>query len=78
MATVKEEIAVMKERMGSVEETLNKMDGKIDKLTDRLLNPDDGVAARVNRNTSARKSISKALWVLYGIVAAAVAKMFLG
>tara|TARA_R110001599_G_scaffold331867_2_gene546870 strand:+ start:120 stop:356 length:237 start_codon:yes stop_codon:yes gene_type:complete len=78
MATVKEEIAVMKERMGSVEKTLKKMDGKIDNLTDTLLNPDRGVTSRVNKNTSARKNISKALWTLYGIVAAAFAKMFLG
>lgn len=78
MATTKEEIILMKHRMDSVEDKLEKIDGKIDMLTNRLLNPDDGIAARVNKNTSARKGLSKALWALYGIVAAAVAKMFLG
>jgi hypothetical protein len=77
MATTKEEIVLMKHRMDSVEDKLEKIDNKLDMLTNRLLNPDDGVAARVNKNTAARKGLSRALWVLYGIVAAALAKMFL-
>jgi len=72
-----QEIALMKQKMEQVDDKLDKMDEKLDMLTKQLLDPDDGVTARVNKNTSARKLLSKAMWVLYGIVAAAVAKMFL-
>ena len=72
-----QEIALMKQRMEQVDEKLDKLDEKLDVLTKQLLNPDDGVTARVNKNTSARKLLSKAMWILYGIVAAAIAKMFL-
>ena len=72
-----QEIALMKQKMEQVDDKLDKMDQKLDMLTKQLLDADDGVTARVNKNTSARKLLSKAMWVLYGIVAAAVAKMFL-
>ena len=72
-----QEIALMKQKMEQVDDKLDKMDQKLDMLTKQLLDPDDGVTARVNKNTSARKLLSKAMWILYGIVAAAVAKMFL-
>ena len=75
--TTKEEIVLMKQRMDSVEDKLDKLDSKLDNITERLLNPDDGVAARVNKNTAARKNLSKALWVLYGIVLAGLVKLFL-
>lgn len=81
MATNKEivnEMTLMEHRMNSMEDKLDKMDAKLDMLTERLLDPDTGVSARVNQNTSARKTISKALWVLYGIVAGTLIKLFLG
>ena len=62
--------------MDSMEEKLDKMDAKLDMLTERLLDPDSGVTARVNRNTAARKTLSRSLWVLYGIVAGFIMKMF--
>jgi len=73
-----QEIALMQQRMDQMDKKLDKMDGKLDDLVKQLLDPDNGVTARVNKNTSARKSMVKALWVLYGIVAAAIAKMFFG
>ena len=54
------------------------MDEKLDMLTKQLLDPDSGIAARVNQNTSARKTMTKAIWILYAAVAAALAKIFLG
>ena len=71
-----QDIAIMKIRMDSMEEKLGKIDDKLDMLTERLLNPDDGVTARVNQNTSARKALARSLWVLYGIVAGFIMKMF--
>ena len=63
--------------MDSVEENLSKIDKKLDMLMEKLLDPDGGVTARVNQNTSARKGLARALWVLYGIVLGTLAKIFL-
>ena len=77
MAAVDKEIALMQHRMDNMEKKLDKMDEKLDSLCKQLLDPDNGVTARVNKNTSARKVLVRALWILYGIVAAAIAKIFL-
>tara|TARA_R110000824_G_scaffold276132_2_gene464683 strand:+ start:759 stop:992 length:234 start_codon:yes stop_codon:yes gene_type:complete len=74
--TTKEEIGLMKQRIESMEDKLDKMDGKLDMLTEKLLDPDYGVTARVNRNTSYRKIMSKALWAIYVITIGLVIKMF--
>ena len=73
--TTNEEIMLINHRLKEMEDKINNMDEKLDDLIKRLLDPDSGVAARVNQNTAARKSISRALWVLYGIVAGAIAKL---
>ena len=52
------------------------MNAKLDMLTEKLLDPDHGVTARVNRNTSYRKVMSKALWVVYTILTGLIIKMF--
>jgi hypothetical protein len=41
----------------------------------KLLDPDDGVTARVNRNTTFRKSAGKVLWSLWIVLAGVVAKV---
>jgi hypothetical protein len=74
--TMKDDISLMEHRMNSMEEKLDKMDGKLDMLTEKLLDPDHGVTARVNRNTSYRKIMSKALWVIYIVTIGLVIKMF--
>lgn len=76
MTTTAEEIGLMKLRIDSMEDKLDKMDGKLDMLTEKLLDPDYGVTARVNRNTSYRKTMAKALWVIYGITIGLVIKLF--
>ena len=63
--TTKEEIGLMKQRMDSMGDKLDKMDGKLDMLTEKLLDPDHGVTARVNRNTAFRKSTGKVLWSIW-------------
>ena len=73
--SMKDDISLMEHRMNSMEEKLDKMDGKLDMLTEKLLDPDYGVTARVNRNTTHRKVMSKALWVIYAIVIGVVIKM---
>jgi len=78
MEPVDKEIALMQQRMDQMDKKLDKMDEKLDMLTKQLLDPDKGIAARVNQNTSARKTMTKAIWVLYAAVAAALAKIFIG
>ena len=66
----------MDQRMNSMEDKLDKLDSKMDMLTEKLLDPDRGVTSRVNRNTSYRKLMSKALWVVYTVLIALVIKAF--
>ncbi len=73
---MKDDIALMEHRMNSMEDKLDKMDAKLDMLTEKLLDPDHGVTARVNRNTSYRKIMSKALWAIYIVTIGLVIKMF--
>ena len=73
--SMKEDISLMEHRMNSMEDKLDKMNEKLDMITERLLDPDSGVAARVNRNTSHRKLMGRALWVIYVIVIGVVAKL---
>jgi len=74
--TVKEEIISMKKDITSLNGKMDNIDVKLDKLTEKLLNPDTGVTARVNRNTAMRKLLVKAMWVIYGITIAAIIKIF--
>ena len=76
MAPVDKEIALMQQRMDQLDNKLDKLDEKLDMLTKQLLDPDKGIASRVNQNTSARKALAKAIWVLYAAGAAALAKLF--
>ena len=66
----------MEHRMDSMENKLDKMDSKLDLITQRLLDPDSGVTARVNRNTTHRKLMSKALWAIYAVTIGLIIKMF--
>ena len=62
--------------MNSMDDKLDKMDAKLDMLTEKILDPDRGVTARVNKNTSYRKVMTKALWVIYTITIGLIIKMF--
>jgi|TARA_R110000796_G_scaffold25075_1_gene71090 hypothetical protein len=74
--TTKEEIMSMKKDIGSINSKMNSIDSKLDMLTEKLLNPDTGVTARVNRNTAMRKVLVKAMWVIYSITLGALIKLF--
>jgi len=74
--TTKEELVSMKKDINSINEKMDSIDTKLDRLTDKLLNPDTGVTARVNRNTAMRKVLVKAMWVIYGIAVATIIKIF--
>jgi hypothetical protein len=74
--TTKEEIVSMKKDITTMTGKIDNLDSKLDKLTDKLLNPDTGVTARVNRNTAMRKVLVKAMWVIYTITIGAIIKIF--
>ena len=73
--SMKEDISLMEHRINSMDDKLDKMDGKLDMLTEKLLDPDHGVTARVNRNTTHRKVMSKALWVIYAVMIGVIIKL---
>ena len=74
--TTKEELVSMKKDISSINEKMDGIDAKLDMLTEKLLNPDTGVTARVNRNTAMRKVLVKAMWVIYGLTIGAMIKIF--
>jgi hypothetical protein len=71
--TNKEQMLMMNKDIVSLKEKMDSFDNKLDILTEKLLNPDNGVTARVNRNTSMRKVIVKAVWGLYALALGAIA-----
>ena len=74
--TTKGEIIAMKKDITTMNDKIDKIDGKLDMLTDKLLNPDSGVTARVNRNTSMRKVLVRAMWVIYTLTIGAFITIF--
>ena len=74
--TTKEEIMSMKKDINSINGKMTSIDTKLDMLTEKLLNPDTGVTARVNRNTAMRKVLVKAMWVIYAVTLGALIKLF--
>ena len=74
--TTREELIAMKKDIGAVNGKIDSIDSKLDMLTERLLNPDTGVTARVNRNTAMRKVLVRAMWVIYTITIGAIIKIF--
>ena len=74
--TTKEELVAMNKDIGSINGKIDNIDAKLDMLTEKLLNPDTGVTARVNRNTAMRKVLVKAMWVIYTLALGVMIKIF--
>ena len=74
--TTKEELISMKKDINSINGKMSNIEDKLDMLTEKLLNPDTGVTARVNRNTAMRKVLVKAMWVIYSIKIGAMITVF--
>jgi|TARA_R110000803_G_scaffold203706_1_gene269407 hypothetical protein len=74
--TTKEELISMKKDINSINGKMSNIEDKLDMLTEKLLNPDTGVTARVNRNTAMRKVLVKAMWVIYSITIGAMITVF--
>ena len=67
---------LMSLRMDNMEKKLEEIDGKLDALTKKLLDPDDGFVTRVNKNTAMRKVLVRAMWIIYSITLGALIKIF--
>lgn len=59
------EINLVKQELSYVKDAQVKMQEDLSMIKDRLLNPDSGAVARVNKNTSFRKSTTKVLFSIW-------------
>jgi len=69
------DINLVKQDVVHIKTTQAKMQEDISMIKERLLNPDDGAIARVNRNTDFRKKAGAALWSVWVAVIGVIAKL---
>tara|TARA_A100001515_G_C4538174_1_gene199235 strand:- start:108 stop:362 length:255 start_codon:yes stop_codon:yes gene_type:complete len=69
------EINLVKQDVVHIKDTQAKMQADISMIKERLLNPDDGTIARVNRNTDFRKKANAALWSVWVAMIGVIAKL---
>ena len=69
------EINLVKQDVVHIKTTQAKMQEDISMIKERLLNPDNGAIARVNRNTDFRKKASAALWSIWAAMIGVIAKL---
>ena len=69
------EINLVKQDVVHIKTTQAKMQEDISMIKERLLNPDNGAIARVNRNSDFRKKAGAALWSVWVAVIGVIAKL---
>ena len=69
------EINLVKQDVVHIKTTQAKRQEDISMIKERLLNPDNGAIARVNRNTDFRKKAGAALWSVWVAVIGVIAKL---
>ena len=69
------EINLVKQDVVHIKTTQAKMQEDISMIKERLLNPDNGAIARVNRNTDFRKKAGAALWSVWVAVIGVITKL---
>ena len=69
------DINLVKQDVVHIKTTQAKMQEDISMIKERLLNPDNGAIARVNRNTDFRKKAGAALWSVWVAVIGVIAKL---
>ena len=69
------EINLVKQDVVHIKTTQAKMQEDISMIKERLLNPDNGAIARVNRNTDFRKKANAALWSIWVAMIGVIAKL---
>jgi len=68
-------LELVKQELEYVKSSQDKMQNDLHMITRKLLNPDDGAVARVNRNTQFRHSAQKALWGIWAALISIIGKM---
>jgi len=65
MATTAQEIALMKKDIETLKEDVKEINNKLDRLMKKLLDPDEGLVVRVNKNTSRldRRDVELPMWL---------------
>jgi seryl-tRNA synthetase len=65
MATTAQEIALMKKDIETLKEDVKEINNKLDRLMVKLLDPDEGLVIRVNKNTNRldRRDIELPMWL---------------
>ena len=69
------EINLVKQDVVHIKTTQAKMQEDISMIKERLLNPDNGAIARVNRNTDFRKKAGAAIWSVWVAMIGVLAKL---
>jgi hypothetical protein len=69
------EINLVKQDVVHIKTTQAKMQEDISMIKERLLNPDNGAIARVNRNTDFRTKAGAALWSIWITMIGVLAKL---
>ena len=69
------EIKLVKQDIEHVKENQKKMQDDITMIKKTLLGPDSGTIARVNKNTTFRKSTGKVLWSLWIAILGIIGKI---
>ena len=72
---INNEINLVKQELEYMKKTQDKMQADLTMIKERLLNPDEGTIARVNKNTQFRKSTSKGLWSIWIALIGILTKM---
>ena len=72
---INNEINLVKQELEYMKRTQDKMQADLTMIKERLLNPDEGTIARVNKNTQFRKSTSKVLWSIWVALIGIIAKL---
>ena len=70
------EIATIKNDIEWMKNDMQKCENHLADIKAILIDPEKGLSMKVNKNTDFRRTTSKALWAVYGIMIALVGKMF--
>ena len=69
------EIKLVKQELCHVKDNQVRMQNDLGMIKKKLLSPDDGTIARVNKNTTFRKSTGKVLWSIWVVLLGMIGKI---
>ena len=69
------DIKLVKQDLEYVKENQERMREDLSMIKKKLLNPDDGAVAKVNKNTAFRKNAQRTLWSIWIALIGIISKM---